>query len=75
MTEATDNTFLGAIESGSSDKQWLTIIMLNKTKVTFMLNMGAETTEISAETFQKFGKVSLQEPTKSSMMQPTLTSQ
>ena len=64
VTETTNNTFLGAIESGSSDKQWLTTIMLNKTKVTFKLDTGAEATAISAETYQRLGKVSLQEPTK-----------
>ena len=64
VTETTDNTFLGAIETGSSGKQWPTTIMLNKTKVTFKLDTGAEATAISAETYQRLGKVSLQEPTK-----------
>ena len=64
VTENTENTFLGAIESGSSEKQWLTTIMLNKTKVTFKLDTGAEATAISPDTYQRLGKVTLQEPTK-----------
>ena len=64
VTETTHNTFLGAIESGSGDKQWLMTIMLDKTKVTFKLDTGAEATAISAETYQRLGKVTLQEPAK-----------
>ena len=41
MTEVT-STFLGATESGSSDKHWLTTITLNKTKVTFKLDTGVD---------------------------------
>ena len=50
VTENTEITFLGAIESGNSEKQWLTTIMLNKTRVTFKLDTGAEVTAISADT-------------------------
>ena len=65
MTRDTENTFLGAIESsGSNDKQWLSTIMLNRTKVTFKLDTGAEATAISAETYQELENVTLHQPTK-----------
>ena len=64
VTEDTENTFLGAIESSTNDKQWLSTIKLNKTKVTFKLDTGAEATAISAETYQKLGTVALHKPTK-----------
>ena len=64
VTEDTENTFLGAIESSTNDKQWLSTIKLNKTTVTFKLDTGAEATAISAETYQKLGTIALHKPTK-----------
>ena len=58
-----ENTFFGAIEL-DSDKQWLSTVVLNKTKVIFMLDTGAEATAISTETYHKLGNVTLHEPTK-----------
>ena len=63
MTEDTEITFLGAIKL-DRNKQWLSTVELNQIKVTFKLDTGAESTAISAETFQKLRNVSLCEPTK-----------
>ena len=65
MTEDTENTFLGAVEL-DSDKQWLSTILLNKTRVIFKLDTGAEATAISTETYQNLGNVTFHEPTKNS---------
>ena len=63
MTEDTENTFLGAIEL-DSDKQWLSTIVLNKTKVVLKVDTGAEATAIATDTYHKLGNVTLHEPTK-----------
>ena len=63
MTEDTENTFLGAIEL-DSDKQWLSTIVLNKTKVVFKLDTAAEATAISTEIYHKLGNLTFHEPTK-----------
>ena len=63
MTEDTENTFLGAIESGS-DKQLLSVIVLNKSNIAFKVNTGAKATAILNEAYEELSNVTLHEPTK-----------
>ena len=58
-----ETSFLGTIHS-NNNKQWLSIVSLNQTQVSFKLDTGAEVTAISEDTYRKLQNVTLQKPNK-----------